>query len=55
VHNWITRGYTDRHGQRRWLMGFHIDGVRHVIPLDVLRADSEVGHAGRGGLRKRPM
>lgn len=55
VHNWISRGYVDRYGQRRWLVGFHIEGVRRVMPLDVLRADSEVRHAGRGGLRKSAM
>lgn len=55
VHNWITRGYVDRFGQRRWLLGFHVQGVRMVIPLDVLRADAEVHFAGRGGLRKRAM
>lgn len=55
VHNWITRGYVDRNGQRRWLLGFHVDGVRRVMPVDVLRADAEVSAAGRGGLRKRAM
>jgi hypothetical protein len=55
VHNWITRGYVDRHGQRRWITGFHIEGVRRVLPLEVLRADTEIRRAGLGGLRKRPM
>jgi hypothetical protein len=55
VHNWITRGYVDRHGDRRWLTGFHLDGVRLVLPLDVLRAEGEVRLAARGGLRKRAM
>ena len=55
VHNWISRGFVDRHGQRRWVMGLHIDGVRRVMPLDVLRADAEVRRAARGGLRKVTM
>lgn len=55
VHNWITRGYVDRHGERRWITGFHLDGIRRVLPLDVLRAEAEVQRAARGGLRKRAM
>ena len=55
VHNWITRGYVDQYGQRSWVTGFHIDGVRRVLPLDVLRADAAVERAARGGLRKRAM
>lgn len=55
IHNWISRGYVDQHGERRWLTGFHIDGTRHVFPVDVLRVDGEVRLAGRGGLRRRPM
>ena len=55
IHNWISRGYVDQYGQRSWVNGFHIDGVRRVMPVDVLRADAAVERAARGGLRKRAM
>ena len=55
VHNWISRGYVDRHGQRQWLTGFTIGGKRYVLPVDALRADAEVSLAARGGLRRQAM
>ncbi len=55
IHNWISRGYVDQYGQRSWVTGFHIEGVRRVHITDVLRADAAVERAARGGLRKRAM
>jgi len=55
VHNWISRGYVDANGDRQYVTGFHIDGVRRVFPMDVLYAEAQVRLAGRGGLRKKAM
>ena len=55
IHNWISRGYVNQWGERKWLMGVHINGVRYVLPAEVLVANSEVQDAARGGLRKQAM